>query len=616
MVIQTADYPYSPGLGNDIDGAFNGRGWIYIDSGWQKALPQQGNLMIRALVKDEVNAPVITSPVNKTFTKESHVTVTGTSSANGTSISLFNGSSLVGTGTVESGQFSIPTTLNAGSNELTVKAEVEGKETDSSLPVNVTLDQTAPVVNVITPDDGYKTNKDVVTVNGLVRDDNLSSLMINDQNVKINSDGSISYRVIVDPGENTITIKARDLAGNETVVTRKVIVDPNLGGGGDNPIPPTNTAPTASDVKVTGTPKAGSVLTGSYTYHDADNDQEGTSIIKWSRADDSKGTNKQVISGATSPSYTLTRDDQGKFISMEVTPVAKTGETKGVAVSSEYVAINKNSAPKATKVTVTGNAKIGSSLTGAYTYQDADNDQEGTSIIKWFRADDSKGKNKKVISGAISKSYTLTGADQGKFISMEVTPVAKTGETKGVAVSSKYVAINSAPAATNLKVLGTAKAGSTLTAVYTYKDRENDKEGNSIIQWYRADDSKGKNKKAILGAKGTTYKVAKSDQGKFIYFTIMPVAKVGEKIGKVVSSSSVSVTKQYNGHFTLDVIKSKRDIDKLVSIIKKDYADSNVVINKIGSYYKLSVNFVDKKRAEAVAKDLKRRKLINKYYLY
>ncbi|MDP4162259.1 MAG: S8 family serine peptidase [Bacillota bacterium] len=223
--IQTASYPYSPSVAEDTDGPDAGRSWINFDGGWRKAYGSEGNIMIRALVKDEVNAPVITSPANKTFTKESHVNFTGTSNANGTSINLYNGSTFVGTGKVENGQFSIPTTLNVGSNVFTVKADAEGNETESSEPVNVTLDQKAPDVNVTDPIDGYKTNKDVVTVNGSVSDDNQGSLTINDQSVKVKNDGTFSYPVVVTPGENTITIKATDLAGNETVVTRKVIVN-------------------------------------------------------------------------------------------------------------------------------------------------------------------------------------------------------------------------------------------------------------------------------------------------------------------------------------------------------------------------------------------------------
>ncbi|HLO11051.1 MAG TPA: S8 family serine peptidase, partial [Pseudoneobacillus sp.] len=225
--IQSKPYPYSPGLGEDTDGLDAGRSWINFDGGWRKAYGSEGNLMIRALIKDEVNAPVITSPANKTYTKESQVTVTGSSTANGSSMKLYNGTSLVGTGTVENGQFSIPATLHVGSNELTAVADVEGKDTQTSLPVKVIFDATAPVVTVFDPVNDYITNKDVVTVNGSVSDDNQGSLTINDQHVKINTDGTFSYPVVVTQGENTITIKATDLAENETIMTRNVKVNKN-----------------------------------------------------------------------------------------------------------------------------------------------------------------------------------------------------------------------------------------------------------------------------------------------------------------------------------------------------------------------------------------------------
>ena len=78
--------------------------------------------------------------------------------------------------------------------------------------------------------------------------------------------------------------------------------------------PPPNTAPVASAVAITGTAEVGQVLTGTYTYNDADSDAEGTSTYRWLR-------DTAEITGATTTSYTLVAVDQGENIKFKVTPI-------------------------------------------------------------------------------------------------------------------------------------------------------------------------------------------------------------------------------------------------------------------------------------------------------
>jgi hypothetical protein len=90
--------------------------------------------------------------------------------------------------------------------------------------------------------------------------------------------------------------------------------------------------PRAQNVFVAGVAQVGQIVTGAYTYQDAD--PEGTSTYRWFRADDANGTNQVAISGATAITYTLTTDDQGKYIRFEVTPIAQTGVINGLATLS------------------------------------------------------------------------------------------------------------------------------------------------------------------------------------------------------------------------------------------------------------------------------------------
>ena len=87
-------------------------------------------------------------------------------------------------------------------------------------------------------------------------------------------------------------------------------------------------------MSISGTQQVGQVLTGDYAYADTEGDIEGSSTYKWYRAENFDGSDKQVIAGATSKTYTLTSDDKEKYIFFEVTPVAQSGDLVGLPVMS------------------------------------------------------------------------------------------------------------------------------------------------------------------------------------------------------------------------------------------------------------------------------------------
>ena len=98
-------------------------------------------------------------------------------------------------------------------------------------------------------------------------------------------------------------------------------------------VPVMNSAPTATPVSIAGTVQAGSTLTGSYTYTDADSDAEGTSTLRWVR----NNTRTSVAGGTnvgTSTTYTPVADDVNWILYYCVTPVAAAGVTTGTEVCS------------------------------------------------------------------------------------------------------------------------------------------------------------------------------------------------------------------------------------------------------------------------------------------
>lgn len=226
--------------------------------------------------------------------------------------------------------------------------------------------------------------------------------------------------LVQDPLNNNIY--AADYAGDQVFAI------------GPRVIPPVNTAPQANAVFISGDPRVGQQLMGQYVYSDADGDLEGVSTFRWLR-------DGVPIAGANAKTYAVAVADLGHTIAFEVTPAAATGVSPGTAVQSGGVTI-VNSVPVASNVSITGSPDVGSVLTGVYTYSDADGDLQGTSLLQWLR-------DGTPVTGAVTTSYAATQADAGHSISFQVTPVAQTGATPGIAVQSAAVEIVQAPAFTS-----------------------------------------------------------------------------------------------------------------------------------------------------------------------
>ncbi len=185
-----------------------------------------------------------------------------------------------------------------------------------------------------------------------------------------------------------------------------------------------NTLPSVANLTVSGNLTASSTLTATYTFNDADGDSENESIYQWYTAESTDGNNKQVISGATSKTYTLTTNDLNQYVGFEVTPHdgIDYGEKKRSSLFGPIKPEGSNTLPSATDLTVSGNLTASSTLTATYTFNDADGDSENESIYQWYTAENSDGSNKQVISGATSKTYTLTTNDLNQYVGFEVTP--------------------------------------------------------------------------------------------------------------------------------------------------------------------------------------------------
>ncbi len=301
-----------------------------------------------------------------------------------------------------------------------------------------------------------------------------------------------------------------------------------------------NAAPTATGVSITGTAAVGQILTGTYTYADAENDAEGTSTLKWYIAIDSG-----KLAVGTGLTYTPTVADIGSFLYFEVTPVATGGTTPGKAVMSAGVKVtglapgySSTPAPGSTIINV-GSASVGASVSKPLSVSET-----GTAELKVTKIE---------ITGINAADFsvtpaTLTIADGGaaQDLTIKCTPSAM-----GVYAAMLKVNHNAAgtPATYMLNCMGLPNAAPTatpsitgsdcltqeLTGSYVYKDTDTpaDAEDTAAVkfQWYTGTDASCSGKAAISGATSKTYTPTDADKGKFICFGVTPAALTGTKQG-------------------------------------------------------------------------------------
>ncbi|MFT9848384.1 S-layer homology domain-containing protein [Aneurinibacillus sp. REN35] len=209
----------------------------------------------------------------------------------------------------------------------------------------------------------------------------------------------------------------------------------NSGGGGGKAV----VAPTIVSV----TPSSGSTVGGNVVMITGTGLTGATAVKFGGTAATSYTVNSNTQITATVPAGTA-----GTVNVSVTTPSGTANSTSGYT----YVAV-PNQAPTATYVTVSGTAMVGQTLTGSYTYGDAESDAEGTSTFKWYRGTASDGSDKVAISGATGATYQLVGDDQGKYIFFEVTPIASTGTITGApvvsTVSAQITGANHSPTVQN-----------------------------------------------------------------------------------------------------------------------------------------------------------------------
>ncbi|WP_314261274.1 Ig-like domain-containing protein [Cardiobacterium hominis] len=316
-------------------------------------------------------------------------------------------------------------------------------------------------------------------------------------------------RYTVQPGDKgkTITVKAEYSDGRQNAESVSsdatvAVEDAATPTPPPQPQPPGNNQP--GSVTITGDAKVGQTLTA--TAHDADGVPANVNY-GWFAGSTPLGT------GAT---YTVKPADKGKTITVkaiytdgaghaEVASSDPTAEVSDAAPTPQPPATNHEPVGS---VTITGNAKVGETLTASNDLKD--DDGLGQITYRWF------ADGKEIGQGA---SYTLQDADKGKTITVKAEYTDGKGTAESVeSAKTAEVAENTAPnpqppqpptpQPTNhpgtVTITGEAKVGGTLTA--EVKDDDQYDAGKVQYQWLR-------DGKPIDGATASSYTLAADDAG-------------------------------------------------------------------------------------------------------
>ncbi len=217
---------------------------------------------------------------------------------------------------------------------------------------------------------------------------------------------------------------------------------------------------------------------------------------------------------------------EGQYILKIIATETVSGRKQEKEYSLEIV---KSVSPEAHNVSIVEENGV---LKGEYTYFDKNGDNQGKTKIEWKRRTKDESEYK-TIENAESLSYTLTEKDTDCYIKLCITPVSTVQPYIGKTVETEAYVCPFRPTANNLRIIGTANAGQTLGAEYTFYDENGDEEGGSEINWYCGERKVGS---------GVSLKITNEMKGENIYYTVMPVSKKEPYNGEVYTSKTIIVS--------------------------------------------------------------------------
>ena len=224
-------------------------------------------------------------------------------------------------------------------------------------------------------------------------------------------------------------------------------------------LPPNH--PATGDPVISGTVQVGAELTALTDGIMDDDVLDDVFTYQWVRVDADGTSNEEDITDETDATYTLTADDRGKKVKVEVRFVDILGgeETRTSAPTATLAGVPNTAATGAP--TITGTAQVGQTLTASTTgIADANGLTSPTYTYQWIRVDGTEAD----IAGENSSTYILVAADLGTTLKVRVTFADDLGHTEtltSAATATVGAAATGPPTVTDVAVTSTPASGTT-----------------------------------------------------------------------------------------------------------------------------------------------------------
>ena len=225
-------------------------------------------------------------------------------------------------------------------------------------------------------------------------------------------------------------------------------------------LPPNHAA--TGDPVISGTVQVAEELTALTDGIMDEDELDDVFTYQWMRVDADGTSNEEDITDETDATYTLTADERGKKVKVEVRFVDILGgeETRTSAPTATLAGTPNTAATGAP--TITGTAQVGQTLTASTTgIADANGLTSPTYTYQWIRVD---GTDEADIASENSSTYPLVDADLGKTLKVRVTFDDDLGHTETLtsAATATVGAVATGPPTVNdVAVTSTPASGTT-----------------------------------------------------------------------------------------------------------------------------------------------------------
>ena len=224
-------------------------------------------------------------------------------------------------------------------------------------------------------------------------------------------------------------------------------------------LPPNH--PATGDPVISGTVQVGEELTALTDGIMDDDVLDDVFTYQWVRVDADGTSNEEDITDETDATYTLTADERGKKVKVEVRFVDILGgeETRTSAPTATLAGVPNTAATGAP--TITGTAQVGQTLTASTTgIADANGLTTPNYTYQWIRVD---GTDEADIAGENSSTYILGDADLGTTLKVRVTFADDLGHTETLtsAATATVGVTATAPTVSTVEVTSMPASGTT-----------------------------------------------------------------------------------------------------------------------------------------------------------